>query len=71
VYVCVGLGFYAVLVFPRFLCVVILRVPVALSLGVKRPGREGDHLPPSSVEVKNEWSTTPLPQVSLHILVLK
>jgi hypothetical protein len=24
----------------------------ALSLGVKRPGREGDHSPPSSAEVK-------------------
>jgi hypothetical protein len=24
----------------------------ALSLGVKRPGREADHLPPSSAEVK-------------------
>jgi hypothetical protein len=29
-------------------------VPGALSLGVKRPGREADHLPPSSAEVK-EW----------------
>jgi hypothetical protein len=28
-------------------------VPWALSLGVKRPGREADHSPPSSVEVKN------------------
>jgi hypothetical protein len=27
-------------------------VPGALSLGVKRPGREADHSPPSSVEVK-------------------
>jgi len=26
--------------------------PVALSLGVKRPGREADHLTPSSAEVK-------------------
>jgi hypothetical protein len=24
----------------------------ALSLGVKRPGREADHSPPSSIEVK-------------------
>jgi hypothetical protein len=24
--------------------------------GVKRPGRDVDHLSPSSVEVKNEWS---------------
>jgi hypothetical protein len=27
-------------------------LPVALSLGVKRPGRETDHSPPSSTEVK-------------------
>jgi hypothetical protein len=27
-------------------------VPGALSLGVKLPGREADHSPPSSVEVK-------------------
>jgi len=29
-------------------------VPGALSLGVKRLGREADHSPPSSAEVK-EW----------------
>jgi hypothetical protein len=34
----------------------------ALSLGVKRQGREADHLPPSSAEVKNEWSCTSTPQ---------
>jgi hypothetical protein len=28
-------------------------VPGALSLGVKRPGREAHHSPPSSAEVKN------------------
>jgi len=27
-------------------------VPGALSLGVKRPGHEADHSPPSSAEVK-------------------
>jgi hypothetical protein len=27
-------------------------VPEALSLGVKRPGREADHSPPSSAKVK-------------------
>jgi len=27
-------------------------VPGTLSLGVKRPGREADHSPPSSAEVK-------------------
>jgi hypothetical protein len=28
----------------------------ALSLGVKRLGRKADHSPPSSAEVKDEWS---------------
>jgi hypothetical protein len=37
-------------------------VPGALSLGVKRPEREGDHSPPSSAEVKNSWSYTSTPQ---------
>jgi hypothetical protein len=31
-------------------------------VGVKRPGREADHSPPSSVEVKNAWSYTSTPQ---------
>jgi hypothetical protein len=31
-------------------------IPGALSLGVKRPRREADHSPPSSVEVNNAWS---------------
>jgi hypothetical protein len=30
--------------------------------GVKRPGREADHSPPSSAEVKNAWSYTSIPQ---------
>jgi hypothetical protein len=33
-------------------------VPGALSLGLKRPGREADHSPPYSAEVKNAWSYT-------------
>jgi hypothetical protein len=37
-------------------------VPGALSPGVKRPGREADHSPPSSAEVKNAWSYTSNPQ---------
>jgi len=32
-----------------------------LSLRLKRPGREADHLPPYSVEVKNAWSYTSTP----------
>jgi len=30
--------------------------------GLKRPGSEVDHSPPSSVEVKNAWSCTSTPQ---------
>jgi hypothetical protein len=37
-------------------------VPGGLSLGVKRPGREAGHSPPSSAEVKNAWSYTSTPQ---------
>jgi hypothetical protein len=37
-------------------------VPAALSLRIKRPGRETDHSPPSSAEIKNAWCyTSPLP----------
>jgi hypothetical protein len=39
-------------------------VPGVLSLGVKRPGREADHSPPSIVEVKNAWSYTSTPNTS-------
>jgi hypothetical protein len=34
------------------------------SLGVKRPGHEADHSPPSSAEVKNGGAIPPLPQTS-------
>jgi hypothetical protein len=37
-------------------------VPKALSLGVKRPGREADHSLPSSAEVQNAWRYTSTPQ---------
>jgi hypothetical protein len=33
----------------------------ALSLGVKRPGREADHSPPTSAEVKKTWIYTSTP----------
>jgi hypothetical protein len=39
-------------------------VPGALSPEVKRPGREADHSPPSSVEVKNAWRYTSTPNTS-------
>jgi hypothetical protein len=38
-------------------------VPAALSPGVKWPGREVDHSPPSNAEVKNEWSYTSTPPI--------
>jgi hypothetical protein len=34
-----------------------------LSPGVKRPGRQADHSPPSSAKVKNGGATPPLPHV--------
>jgi hypothetical protein len=33
-------------------------------LGVKRPGREADHSPPGSAEVKNDGAVPPLPHIS-------
>jgi hypothetical protein len=45
-------------------------VPVAHSLGIKRPGREADHSPPSSVEVKNAWKYTSTPPLRLYGVVL-
>jgi hypothetical protein len=39
-------------------------------LGVKRPGREADHSPPSSADVKNAWSYTSIPPIRLHGVVL-
>jgi hypothetical protein len=41
-------------------------VPGSLSLEVKRSGREADHSPPSSAEVKNAWSYTSTPPIRLH-----
>jgi hypothetical protein len=36
-------------------------IPGALSSGVKRPGREADHSPPTSAEVKEIWIYTATP----------
>jgi hypothetical protein len=38
--------------------------------GVKRPGRESDHSPTSSAEVKNEWICTSTHPIRLHCMVL-
>jgi hypothetical protein len=45
-------------------------VPGTLSLRVNQPGREADHLPPSSAEVKNGWSYTSTSPIRLHGVVL-
>jgi hypothetical protein len=45
-------------------------VPGDLSLGVKWPRREADHLLPSSAEVKNARSYTSTPSIRLHGVVL-
>jgi hypothetical protein len=42
-------------------------VPGALSLGIKWPGREADHSPPSSAEVKNSWTYTSTPQYAFMV----
>jgi hypothetical protein len=44
--------------------------PIRWMPGVKRPGRETDHSPPSSAEVKNAWSYTSTPSIRLYGLVL-
>jgi hypothetical protein len=45
-------------------------LPGALSLGVKRPGREADHSPPSGAEVKYARSYTSTPPINLNGVVL-
>jgi hypothetical protein len=45
-------------------------VPGALSLGVKRPGREADHLPHPVPRSTNEWSYTSAPPIRLHGVLL-
>jgi len=42
----------------------------ALSLGVKRPGREADHSPPSSAEVKEQVEINLHSPIRLHGVVL-
>jgi hypothetical protein len=48
----------------------IQRVPGDLSLEVKRLGREADHSPPFSAEIKNAWRYTSTPPKHLHGVVL-
>ena len=41
-------------------------MPGVVHPAVKRPGRESDHSPPSSIEINNEWSYTSTPAICLH-----
>jgi hypothetical protein len=45
-------------------------VPGALSLGIKRPGREADHSTHLVPKSKNVWSYTSTPPIRLHGVVL-
>jgi hypothetical protein len=45
-------------------------VPGVLFPGIKWPGREADHSPSSSAEVKNVWSYTTTPPIRHHGVVL-
>ncbi|PNF23996.1 hypothetical protein B7P43_G09283, partial [Cryptotermes secundus] len=48
-----------------------VRVPGSLSSEVKRPGREADHSPPTSAEVKKIWiyiSTSPYPFMAYSLI---
>jgi len=41
-----------------------------ISPEVKRPGREADHSPPSSAEVRNAWTYTSTALICVHGVVL-
>jgi hypothetical protein len=45
-------------------------ISTLISNTLDRPGREADHSPPSSAEVKNSWSYISAPPVRLHSVVL-
>jgi hypothetical protein len=42
----------------------IQRIPGTFFPGVKRPGREANHSPPTNTEVKNGGAILPLPHIS-------
>jgi len=44
--------------------VAIFQPPILWVPGVKQPGCETDHLPPSSAGIKNVWSYTSTPHTS-------
>jgi hypothetical protein len=42
-------------------------VPGAIPLGVKQPGHEADHSPPTSAEVKKMWIYIPTPPYAFMV----
>jgi len=48
----------------------LLGLPGPLSMGLKRPGCEADHSPPSSPEVKYAWNYTSTPTIHLYGVAL-
>jgi hypothetical protein len=44
-------------------------VPGAPSVGVKWSGREADHSPPTSAEIKKAWSYTSTPSICLGVVI--
>jgi hypothetical protein len=46
-------------------------IPVAVSPGVQRPGREADHSTPASAEVKEMWIYTSTPGVRSSVVGLR
>jgi hypothetical protein len=48
----------------------IINIDLTLSPGVKRPGREGDHSPPGSAEVKENVDLYFHSPICLHGVVL-
>jgi hypothetical protein len=44
--------------------------PEAFSPGVKRPGREANHSPPTSIEVKKTWIYTSTPPYAFMALII-
>jgi hypothetical protein len=62
-----GKGFLLLVLVSRPAALGLIQPPNQCVLGTlflkaKRPGREADHSPPSSAEVKNAWSYTSTPQ---------
>jgi hypothetical protein len=56
---------HPVLKHPQFMFLIVQWLP-----GLKRPGSEADHSPPTCAEVKNTWIDTSTPPIRLHCLLV-